>query len=92
MWTGGALRVCFVLYTMVHEAGMWLLLCLLSCQIQATQDDHHPFHQSHWDTIAVGYSMLWVAGGNCVTASAVTATAACFVTLLTLITGSISDF
>ena len=39
------------------------------------------FHQSHCDSNALGYHMLWVAGGNCVTASAVTATAGCYVTL-----------
>ena len=40
------------------------------------------FHQSHCDSNALGYHMLWVAGGNCVTASAVTATAECYVNLL----------
>ena len=37
------------------------------------------FHQSHCDSNALGYHMLWVAGGNCVTASAATATAGCYV-------------
>ena len=40
------------------------------------------FHQSDCDSNALGYHMLWVAGGNCVTASAVTATAGWYVTLL----------
>ena len=43
------------------------------------------FHQSHCDSNALGYHMLWVAGGICVTASAVTATAGCYVTFLTLL-------
>ena len=37
---------------------------------------HQRRHQSHCDSNALAYIMLWVAGGICVTASAVTATAA----------------
>ena len=58
---------------------------------------HHHFHQYHWGSNALAYIMLWVAGGSCVTATAVTATAATtcdlpyltyltYLTLLTLLT------
>ena len=44
------------------------------------------FHQSHCDSNALGYHVLWVADGICVTASAVSATAGCYVKLVYLIT------
>ena len=49
---------------------------------------HHHFHQYHWGSNALAYIMLWVAGGSCVTATAVTATAAttCDITYFTYFT------